>query len=245
MRTATRTPTIALLAATLLLAAPIAQAQDDDHEAHHPEAVEADPAPETAPGAGSGMMGPGMMGPGMMDPEAMRRMMGEMMAQMGPEMRERMRTMMEQGDMGPGMMEGMREPSEMGPGMMRGMMGPQMMQGMMEAMLRGMAEGLARGLVEGAVRAHGMGPDAMRAHGTMRGVGIGPMMPRGMPGEVSIERVRATVEGHLVWHGNPRLRLGEVAEHEDGTITAEIETVDGSLVQRLSVDSTGHMMQVD
>ena len=69
--------------------------------------------------------------------------------------------MMEQGMMGPGMMEpseGERE--SMPEGMMpRGMMGPEMMHGMMEGMMRGMAEGLARGLVEGMAAVHGMEPE--------------------------------------------------------------------------------------
>jgi hypothetical protein len=33
---------------------------------------------------------------------------------------------------------------------------------------------------------------------------------------------------------NPRLRIGEITDPEDGSIIAEVITVDGSLVQRLA-----------
>jgi hypothetical protein len=79
-----------------------------------------------------------------------------------------------------------------------------------------------------------------------RGHGVGPGLLYGVPPqEVSAERVRAMLEGLLAWHGNPRLELGEVQE-EDGTVTAEIVTVDGSLVQRLAVDrDTGTFRRID
>jgi hypothetical protein len=47
--------------------------------------------------------------------------------------------------------------------------------------------------------------------------------------------VKANLERWLSWQGNPRLKVGNVAEKE-GTITADIVTTDNSLVQRLSVD---------
>jgi hypothetical protein len=133
------------------------------------------------------------------------------------------------------------------------MMGPGMMHGMMEGMMRGMAEGLARGLIEGMAAAHGMepgvgpargmGPEAMGRHGMMMGGrGMGPALLYGAPGDLSVERVTAMIEGHLVWHGNPRLKLGEIVEQEDGTIVAEILTVDDSLVQRLAVDPASGVM---
>ena len=48
------------------------------------------------------------------------------------------------------------------------------------------------------------------------------------------ERVRAFLEERLARLANPRLKLGEIATAEDGSITAEIVTVDGSLVQKLA-----------
>ncbi len=50
----------------------------------------------------------------------------------------------------------------------------------------------------------------------------------------------------LVWHGNPRLELGDVKESDGNTILADIVTKDGSLVQRLAVDrKTGWLTQVE
>jgi hypothetical protein len=160
--------------------------------------------------------------------------------------------MMEQGMMEPG--EGERE--SMPEGMMpRGMMGPEMMHGMMERMMRGTAEGLARGLVEGMAAVHesevgpsqGMGPRGMRQHGMMRSRGMGPALLYGPPGEgITVERARTMLEGVLAWHGNPRLKLGTVEEQDEGTIVAEILTVDDSLVQRLAIDrATGDLRRIE
>jgi hypothetical protein len=167
--------------------------------------------------------------------------------------------MMEQGMMGPGMMEpgeGGRE--SMPEGMMpRGMMGPEMMHGMMESMMRGTAEGLARGLVEGMAAVHemepemgpamGMGPRGMRQPGMMRSRGVGPTLLYGPPVEgITVERARAILDGVLAWHGNPRLKLGTVEEQNEDTIVAEILTVDDSLVQRLAIDrATGTFRRID
>ncbi len=59
----------------------------------------------------------------------------------------------------------------------------------------------------------------------------------GMPSgekEMTPERVRAFLEKRLVWQNNPRLKIGEIATAKDGSITAEILTVDDSLVQKLA-----------
>lgn len=58
--------------------------------------------------------------------------------------------------------------------------------------------------------------------------------PHGTPEEMTPERVRELLEQRLDYHGNPRLALGEIEEAEDGSITAEILTIDGSLVQKLA-----------
>lgn len=47
------------------------------------------------------------------------------------------------------------------------------------------------------------------------------------------EPVRALLGQQLTSLGNPRLRLGEIDTASDGSITAEIVTVDDSLVQKL------------
>jgi hypothetical protein len=59
-------------------------------------------------------------------------------------------------------------------------------------------------------------------------------MPDGTPEEMTPERVRTLLEQRLTQEGNPRLKLGEIATAADGSITAEIVTVDGSLVQKLA-----------
>lgn len=98
-----------------------------------------------------------------------------------------------------------------------------------------LATGIAAAQPYGGGR--GMGP----------GMGMGP--GAGMRGDcpayseqtavdraLTVEKVKAILEGRLAWHGNERLKVGKVAEKDAKTITAEIVTVDGSLVQTLQVD---------
>jgi hypothetical protein len=59
-------------------------------------------------------------------------------------------------------------------------------------------------------------------------------LPAGTPEEMTPKRVRTFLEERLARLGNPRLKLGEIATAEDGSITAEIVTMDGSLVQKLA-----------
>lgn len=140
------------------------------------------------------------------------------MGMMTPEMMQMMQRMMGQGGM-PGMMEGMAGQTmpdgDAGPGMtgqtpMSGMM----MCPMMRMMMSGQAE--------------------MGMPGMMGGQGILLGTPLGVPEEMTEDRVRALLEQQLTNLGNPRLRLGEIGTASDGSITAEIVTVDGSLVQRLA-----------
>jgi hypothetical protein len=82
----------------------------------------------------------------------------------------------------------------------------------------------------------------MQMRGARSGMDMHPMkgaamlygMPHAMPEEMTPERVRAFLEKRLEQHSNPRLKLGEIASAADGSITAEIVTVDGSLVQKLA-----------
>jgi hypothetical protein len=101
---------------------------------------------------------------------------------------------------------------------MMGMMTPEMMQ-MMQQMMRMQGDGP---------------PEMMRG----AGMGIGPGMFYGMaPGaqqEMTPERVRSWLEQRLARHANPRLKIGKIAAADGGEITAEIVTVDGSLVQKLA-----------
>ncbi len=113
---------------------------------------------------------------------------------------------------------GMTGSGAAGPGMMgAGMMGAGMMgAGMMGA---GMT---SPGMMPGAMMQEGMGP------GLLYG-----MPPTGR--ELTVDAVRAMLERQLAWHANPRLKLGKV-EADQSAITAEIVTVDGSLVQKLAFD---------
>ncbi|MFU8883401.1 MAG: hypothetical protein ACNA7Q_13620 [Rhodobacterales bacterium] len=120
------------------------------------------------------------------------------------------------------MREGGMEDGPMGHGMM-GRMGQGGMP--MGQMMRGH---------HGAMGAHGLGPDALYG------------MPQGTVSEMTPARVEAFLSHLLERHANPRLELGEVAEAEDGSITAEIVTTDGSLVQRLSFNRyPGLFRQID
>jgi hypothetical protein len=163
-----------------------------------------------------GMMGPGMMGPGMMGP----------------------------GMMGPGMMGGPDQPGAMGmpagqmpmvgDGMMPpgGMMMCPMMAGMMGMQPRmvPMAPG-AMGMM-----GPGMGPGMMMGAGRGQGA-MGPGFGVVRPSQhLSVDDVRHHFEHRLEWLGNPRLKVGDVTQADENTIVATIVTVDGSLVDRLSVD---------
>jgi hypothetical protein len=84
-------------------------------------------------------------------------------------------------------------------------------------------------------------------------MGPGMMDPGWMHGptahadlDLSADDVRARLERNLAWHGNKRLKVGEVKEADDDTIIAEIVTIDGSLVQRFAVDRhTGWTKRAD
>jgi hypothetical protein len=115
----------------------------------------------------------------------------------------------------------------MGPGMMQGGMGPDMMQsgicpGMMQGgMGRGMMQsGMCPGMMQG-----GMGSGG----GAIFGSRVTPMM------NLSAEDVRSYLAVQLDRLNNKRLKVGDVRS-DDGTITADIVTLDNSLVQRLKVD---------
>jgi hypothetical protein len=125
---------------------------------------------------------------------------------------------MMQGGMGPGMMQG-----GMGPGMMQGGMGPDMTQGgMCPGMMQG---GMGRGMMQG-----GMGPGTMQGGmGALFGSRVTPTM------NLSAEDVRGYLAVQLDRLNNKRLKVGDI-KSEDGTITADIVTIDNSLVQRLKVD---------
>ena len=140
------------------------------------------------------------------------------MGMMTPEMMRMMQRMMGQGGM-PGMMGGMAGQTMPEGGAGLGMTGQMPMAGMlmcpmMQMMMSGQAE--------------------MGIPGMTGGQGILFGTPIGTPEEMTENRVRALLERQLTNLGNPRLKLGEIGTAADGSITAEIVTVDGSLVQTLA-----------
>lgn len=129
----------------------------------------------------------------------------------------------------------------MSPEMMQ-MMAPQMMQMMMRMMNSGEMPGMAGrgmpGMMNGnATPMRGMTGDCGESGMAGAGHRMDGMLygtPEEDKVEMTPERVREFVQRRLAWHGNPRLKLGEIASAPDGRITAEIVTVDGSLVQKLA-----------
>ena len=59
-----------------------------------------------------------------------------------------------------------------------------------------------------------------------------PLAPKLM----TLDDVRQVVGEHLEDYGNPRLRVGAVAAVSEDVITAVVETIDGSLVEKLVFD---------
>jgi hypothetical protein len=139
----------------------------------------------------------------------------DMKAHMGPGM------MMGSGTMGSGTMD---HGPMMGHGMMsHGMTGHGMM-GMMQQMHQEMM-------------GHGMQGGG---HGHGSAYGKSAIQP---DQDLSVDDVRTRLERSLKWHGNERLKVGEVKELDDDTIVAEIVTLDDSLVDRLEVDRHSGSMQ--
>ena len=139
-----------------------------------------------------------------------------------------------QSDMAPGMMQGGARAGMMGsrmmcPGMMQGDMG----QGMMGPGMMGpgmMREGMGQGMMGSGMMGSGMMRGGMDpGRGALFGSRVTPMM------NLSVEDVRGYLALQLDRLNNKRLKVGDI-NAEDGTITADIVTVDNSLVQRLKVD---------
>jgi hypothetical protein len=110
-----------------------------------------------------------------------------------------------------------------GQGMMHGSMSP----GMMGQMCRGMMMG--SGMGSGMMGSGMMHRDRESGTGGLFGSRVTPMM------NLSVEDVRGYLATQLERLKNKRLKVGDVRS-EDGTITADIVTVDNSLVQRLKID---------
>lgn len=100
---------------------------------------------------------------------------------------------------------------------------------------------------QGMMGAGMMGPGMMGRGMYGEGMMGRGMMGRGMMGpgfghrivpaqDLSVDDVRHYLEDRLAVHGNERLKVGDVKRADDGTIVADIVTVDGSLVERFNVN---------
>ena len=121
---------------------------------------------------------------------------------------------------------------------MGAMMSPEMMQMMMQMMAQHHPAGQTpiTGMAGGMQSSTGadIGPEVI--------FGLAPSAPP----EMTPEKVGSWLEAQLDRLGNPRLRLGDIGEASDGSITAEIRTVDGALVQKLSFNRfPGFVRQID
>jgi hypothetical protein len=199
-----------------------------DHGAHH-GGTDQQPGQQAT---GGHMMG-GMMGSGQQGT------MGSGMPGMGMGGCPMMGGMMgsgQQGTMGSGM-------PGMGMGgcpMMGGMMGSGQ-QGTMGSGMPGMGMGMGGCPMMGGMMGSGMGMGGQQA---MMGSAMQVMGPgmRGLFGSrvipmmnLSVDDVRGYLAVQLDLLNNKRLKIGEV-KSDNGTITADIITVDNSLVQRLKVN---------
>ena len=117
-------------------------------------------------------------------------------------------------------------------------------------MMRGYGPGMMGGYGHGAGRMGGYGPGA----GWM-GYGMGPAANAGVqcPGyaaaanadPLSLEDAQKIVQQRLAWMGNDRLKVGKVEAKGDTAFTAEIVTLDNSLVEKVEIDrKTGFMRSV-
>jgi hypothetical protein len=106
----------------------------------------------------------------------------------------------------------------------------------------------------GQMRGHGHGSMTGQGHGSMMGPGgmrgLGGMIGHGrfapLAEDLSVDGVRHIMGHWVAMTRNPNLKLGEVADADDDTITADVVTQDGSLVRRYLVDRhTGAMRPAD
>lgn len=118
-----------------------------------------------------------------------------------------------------GMMQSDASPEKMGTCMEQGSTGQGMMHG-----------GMGQGMMGSGMMQHGMMRDGSDSgQGALFGSRVTPMM------NLSVEDVRGYLALQLDRLNNKRLKVGDI-KADDRTITADIVTVDDSLVQRLKVD---------
>lgn len=192
-----------------------------------------------------GYGGPGMMGPGRMGTGYSQMPMHPGGAY-GPRHGYRTPPAYGPGPRGPGYGMGPEYGAQgYGPGMMGGMMGGPMGGPGMGGMLGYGPEMQGRwsgGPGHGPRPVDPAGPD--RTAPGYAGNEMGPLaIVRPLPEDLTPEQVRHMFQHRLDWGGNPNLKVGEVAEVDEDTITAEIVTQEGSLVRRFQVDRHTGAMQ--
>ena len=143
------------------------------------------------------------------------------------------------GMMDRGMMQGDTDQNMMGRGAMQGRAGRgDMMRGdggdmncpMMGNMMQGRQSMMGSGMMDPKTMRDGTG-----GMSSLLGSRVVPTM------NLSVDDVRGYLTARLDRLGNKRLKIGNI-NAEGGSITAEIVTVDNSLVQRMKVDrSTGNI----
>lgn len=107
----------------------------------------------------------------------------------------------------------------------------------------GQGQMMGQGYMTG--QGHVMGQGYMMGPGFNELGNVGPGMMQPLREDLDIGDVRDMMEHRLIWMNNPNLKLGDVEEKDADTISADIVTKDGSLVQRLSVDRhTGWMQPI-
>lgn len=122
------------------------------------------------------------------------------------------------------MQPGQMQPGQMGMSGQGGMMSGMMGQGGMMGGMMGKGAGMGQG-------------------GMMMGGALGPCaMMTGKPLDLTAAEAKTLVDAMLIRHGNDRLRAGPVEQQGD-KLVAVIETVDGSLVSKVTVDPKTGMMQ--
>lgn len=105
-------------------------------------------------------------------------------------------------------------------------------QGMMG---QGMGQGMGPGMMHQGM---GMGPGMMGPGQQAFGPGNCPGLAAAQGQETTVDSVTKFLESRLAHWGNERLKLGKVEATDDKTITGEIVTKDGSLVQKFAFDKT-------
>lgn len=122
---------------------------------------------------------------------------------------------------------------KMGPGMMQGGMGQQPKSHQMPQSDAGsdMCPMMRSGMMQGGMMGSEMMGSGMMRGGmsSLFGARVAPVM------NLSTDDVRGYLAAQLERLNNKRLKVGDV-NSGDGTITADVVTVDNSLVQRLKVD---------